>query len=196
MVFPFGLDALPSEVDDKHEHLCFANRALEPLYAPQRALDLFAALAQAWPDAELVVANEGSLRGDLERRSSSAPWGARVRFVGRLDAAAQASWYRRARWYFSLPSSDSVSVSVLEAMAHGCVPVLSDLPANRELVRDGANGVIACADAVATVAAIQGMAGRAAEVAQANRAWIAAHAIFPQAVTRLLARLDALGARH
>ena len=58
-----------------------------------------------------------------------------VRFVGRLDADTQADLYRRARWFLSLPQSDSVSVSVLEAMAHGCVPILSDLPANRELVR-------------------------------------------------------------
>ncbi|MCK7499220.1 MAG: hypothetical protein MZW92_58660 [Comamonadaceae bacterium] len=39
-------------------------------------------------------------------------------------------------------SSDSVAVSVLEAMAHGCIPLLSDLPANRELVRGGDNGLV------------------------------------------------------
>ena len=61
---------------------------------------------------------------------------------GLLDAATQAEWYDRARWYLSLPESDSVAVSVLEAMAHGMLPLLSDLPANRELVRDGDNGLI------------------------------------------------------
>jgi glycosyltransferase involved in cell wall biosynthesis len=195
MVFPFGLDALPSDGDVKSEHLFFANRALEPLYAPQRVLDVFAAAAPIWPEAELVVANDGSLRGLLQQTAAAAPWGARVRFVGRLDAAAQERWYRSARWYLSLPASDSVSVSVLEAMSHGCVPVLSDLPANRELVQDGVNGVIAGDDAVGVVEALQAIAARAPQIAQANRTWIAEHAIFPQAVARFLARLDELEPR-
>ena len=60
---------------------------------------------------------------------------------GGIDAAdTQAGWYARARWYVSLPESDSVSVSVLEALAHGCIPLLSDLPANRELVHPGDDG--------------------------------------------------------
>jgi len=192
MVFPFGLDALPPEDDAKSEHLVFANRLLEPLYAPHRTLDVFAAAAQVWPDAELVVANEGSLRGALQHAAASAPWGARVRFVGRLDATAQERWYRKARWYLSLPASDSVSVSVLEAMAHGCVPVLSDLPANRELVQDGVNGLIAGTDAAAVAAAMRTIAARAPQIAQANRLWIGEHAIFPQAVARFLARLSEL----
>jgi glycosyltransferase involved in cell wall biosynthesis len=72
------------------------------------------------------------------------------------------------------------------------VPVLSDLPANRELVRDGVNGIIAAGDVAATANAIASMVPRAAEIATANRAWIAEHAIFPQAVERFLARLTAL----
>lgn len=192
MTFPFGLEALPAAAPAKQPQLCFANRLLEPLYEPQRVLDVFAAWSARWPQAELVIANDGSLRPALERAAAAAAWGARVRFVGRLAADAQAAWYGRARWYLSLPGSDSVSVSVLEAMAHGCVPVLSDLPANRELVRDGVNGVIAGGDAAATAAAMQALAARADAIGAANRQWIAEHAIFPQAVERLLARLHAL----
>jgi glycosyltransferase involved in cell wall biosynthesis len=192
MVFPFGLDALPPGGDAKSERLFFANRLLEPLYAPQQVLDVFGAAAQAWPDAQLVVANDGSLRGALEHAAAAQPWGDRVRFVGRLDAPAQDHWYRSARWHLSLPRSDSVSVSVLEAMAHGCVPVLSDLPANRELVRDGVNGVIAAADAARTARSILQLAAPVGEIAAANRAWIAEHAIFPQAVQRFVARLREL----
>jgi glycosyltransferase involved in cell wall biosynthesis len=197
MVFPFGLAQMPVEAaGDKQEHLCFANRTLEPLYAPQRVLDVFAVLVNQWPDAELVVANGGSLRGALEHAAAAAAWGWRVRFVGWIDAPAQALWYRRARWYLSLPTSDSGSVSVLEAMAHGCVPVLSDLPANRELVRDGINGVIADGDADAVVFKIRQLAARAAQVACDNRAWIATHALFPDAVARFVERLHALEKQH
>jgi glycosyltransferase involved in cell wall biosynthesis len=196
MVFPFGLDALPPDGGAKVERLWFANRALEPLYAPHRILDVFAAASRVWPDAELVIANDGSLRSALEQAAAVAPWGARVRFLGRLESVTQAHWYDRARWYLSLPASDSVSVSVLEAMAHGCVPVLSDLPANRELVQHGLNGVIVGDDPAAAVAAMESIAARAPQIARDNRQWIGAHAIFPQAVARFVARLQELERRR
>jgi glycosyltransferase involved in cell wall biosynthesis len=192
MVFPFGLDALPADGGVKAEHLLFANRSLEPLYAPRSVLGLFAAAQELWRDAELVVANDGSLREALQREVAQAPWSNRVRFVGRLDSEAQATWYMRARWYVSLPTSDSISVSVLEAMAHGCIPVLSDLPANRELVQHAANGVIAGADLAAAAQAMRRIESDAHRIAATNREWIAEHAIFPRAVERFLARLEQL----
>ena len=132
MTFPFGLDSLPPVAEAKEPRLFFANRGLEDIYAPLRVLSLFASVAAVWPDARLVIANSGSMRDRLERRVEQLRLADRVEFVGRLDAAAQARWYARARWYISVPRSDSVSVSVLEAMGHGCIPILSDLHANRE----------------------------------------------------------------
>jgi L-malate glycosyltransferase len=108
-----------------------------------------------------------------------------------LDATTQADWYARARWFVSLPQSDSVSVSVLEAMAHGCIPILSDLPANRELVRDGDNGLIVHDGLV--IDTLEGLALRADEIAIENRAFIAEHALFPPAIARFVDRLQALG---
>ena len=140
MVFPFGLESLPAEPGPKDDELFFANRGLEPLYQPSRVLDFFHAFAGQ--EARLVVANDGSLLPALQAQAAALGLSERVLFVGRLDAETQAQWYGRARWYLSLPGSDSVAVSVLEAMAYGCVPVLSDLPANHELVRSGENGLI------------------------------------------------------
>jgi hypothetical protein len=131
-----------------------------------------------------------------------------VRFVGRLSAADQAVQYAQARWYLSLPESDSVSVSVLEAMAQGCIPVLSDLPANRELVRSGDNGLVL--DVAGAPAAgvlmpqvlmpqvlmpqvlmpqLDALLVRGEAIAAANHAWVAAHAMFGPAVAVFLARL-------
>jgi glycosyltransferase involved in cell wall biosynthesis len=199
MTFPFGLEDLPPPPapGTKHDHLVFANRGLEPVYDPQRVLRLFAGLRAGWPDAQLVVANTGSLLPALQRQAAEAGLGDCVRFIGRVDAATQAGWYARARWYASLPQSDSVSVSVLEALAHGCVPVLSDLPANRELVRHGDNGCIASADSLPTPAELAPLLARADAIAAANHAWVAGHAMFGPCVSAFLARLRALDAgRH
>ena len=195
MVFPFGLEALPPPPGPKVHNLFFANRGLEPIYAPARVLDVFHALAQGLPQAQLVVANTGSLQGALRAQARALGLATRVQFVGHLDAAAQAQWYGRARWYLSLPLSDSVSVSVLEAMAHGCVPILSDLPANRELVCDGDNGLILADGAVLDRAALERCAAQAERMAAHNRAWVQQHALFTPCVQAFAARLAALAAQ-
>ena len=234
MTFAFGLEAMPTEPGPKEPWLFFANRGLEPLYRPARVLAEFAALAAAFPQARLVMANAGSLGADLPRQAralglsvgagelaldasgvsgvsdasgasgasgaseasadaaSVAPSvHAQVEFVGRLDSAAQARCYDRAQWYLSLPESDSVAVSVLEAMAHGCIPLLSDLPANRELVDAGQNGLIVAETGLAA-GDLPVLRARAGSIARANRAWIAQYGLFTPAVTRFLARLREL----
>ena len=192
MVFPFGLESMPPAAPHKDDDLVFANRGLEPIYAPDRVLQLFAGLAAGQPALRLVVANDGSLRSALHAQVQAMGLADRVRFVGRLDAATQAQWYDRARWYLSLPQSDSVSVSVLEAMAHGCIPILSDLPANRELVRHGDNGLIVADGAALAIDHLYPLRQRADTIASDNRAWVRQHALFGPAVQAFVERLRAL----
>jgi glycosyltransferase involved in cell wall biosynthesis len=192
MVFPFGLESMPPAPSAKDADLVFANRGLEPIYAPGRVLQVFADLARDQPALRLVVANDGSLRGALQAHVAAAGLADRVQFVGRLDAAEQARWYAQAQWYLSLPLSDSVSVSVLEAMAHGCIPILSDLPANRELVREGDNGLILAAGVSPAGDRLYPLRQRADTIASDNRAWVRQHALFGPAVQAFVERLRTL----
>ncbi len=194
MCFPFGLEALPPLPAHKDDALFFANRGLEPIYAPQRVIEVFAAIAAQWPQARLVVANDGSLLGALQAQVRHLGLLDQVRFVGRLDADTQAEHFARSRWYLSLPRSDSVSVSVLEALAHGCVPLLSELPANHELVRSGDNGLILANGAMPPPAALQALRERGETIARANHAWVGQHAMFGPGVQAFLARLRELQA--
>ena len=199
LTFPFGLDALPpAPQQPKQPWIFYANRGLEPVYQPLRVLELFAAIAAWQPQAQLVVANSGSQLAAMQAWVQRAGLDARVQFVGRLAAAEQAHWYDCAQWYISLPHSDSVAVSVLEAMAHGCIALLSDLPANRELVQDGANGWIV-PDAVQgqalqdlAAATLPALLAQADAVAQANRQWVQQHGLFAPAVQQLVQTLLSL----
>ncbi len=196
MTFPFGLEALPKQNVRKQPWLFYANRGLEPIYRPHRVIEAFAVVAAQQPAARLLVANDGSLRAALEDQVRSLGLADRVEFLGRLDAVAQGRHYAHARWFLSLPESDSVSVSVIEAMAHECLPVLSDLPANHELLGEGRHGLIlsdqdaltglpARLDTLVNDAHIDAMGA-------ANRAWVAHNALFGPAVKRFVARLNAL----
>ena len=193
MVFPFGLEAMPPPPPPKDTGLVFANRGLEPIYRPERVIDVFAAMAAADPARRLVVAHDGSRRPAMQAQAAALGLSDRVQFVGRLDAATQARWYDRAQWYLSLPASDSVAVSVLEAMAHGCIPILSDLPANRELVRQGDNGLVLADGAVPAETDLAALRQRADTIAADNRAWVQQHALFAPAVKAFVERLRAFG---
>ena len=193
LCFPFGMERLPALPTHKQPWLCFANRGLEAIYDPPRVLTAFAAIARARPEARLVVAHDGSLRQALQAQvAADGVLRERVQFVGRLDATTQAGWYARAQWYLSLPRSDSVSVSVLEAMAHGCVPILSDLPANHELVRDGHTGLILRDGELPTAERLQPLADAAGAIGQTLHDWVGSHALFPASVQVYLQRLRAL----
>lgn len=194
MVFPFGLESMPPVPTTKDPDLVFANRGLEPLYDPLRMLQVFTAM-RAWrPGLQLVVANDGSLRQPLEAAAAAQGLGSAVRFVGRLDARTQDRWYAQATWYLSVPRSDSVSVSVLEAMAHGCLPVLSDLSANRELVRHAVNGLILDEGQVPHPTELDALVERSSAIAGENRRWVQQHALFGPSVEAFVARLRALAA--
>lgn len=214
MTFPFGLEQLPKQNVRKQPWLFYANRGLEPIYRPHRVIEVFAAIAAKQPEARLVVANDGSLRGALEEQVRALGLADRVEFTGRLDATSQGRRYAPARWFLSLPESDSVSVSVLEAMAHECLPLLSDLPANHELLGTagslalgqpdtllGRHGLIlkddedlgALPDRLRMLVGEADVAGQAVDadrLGAANRAWVAAHAMFGPAVARFVDRLQ------
>lgn len=53
-----------------------------------------------------------------------------------------AEFHHTADIFVSVPSSDSSSVSLLEAMACGLPVIVSDIPANHEWVTDGWNGLV------------------------------------------------------
>jgi len=92
------------------------------------------------PDARLLVAGEGRLRVGLERLARRLGLEGAVTFLGYLGREALRDALASAHVYVSVPRSDATAVSTLEAMAVGCFPIVSDLPSQEELVRDGENG--------------------------------------------------------
>ena len=70
---------------------------------------------------------------------------------------------------------------------------LSDLPANRELVRHGENGWIV-GEVGALSQALDRLAPKAASIAQANHEWVRQHALFEPCVQRFVERLRELEA--
>ncbi|MBF6601083.1 MAG: glycosyltransferase [Dehalococcoidia bacterium] len=125
--------------DDAGPAVVLSTRAHEPLYNIGEIIRAFAALPESFRRARLVVAHGGSLTPRL--RAQAAPLGERVEFAGFLDRPRLRDLMHAASVFISVPSSDGTSVALLQAMAVGCLPIVSDLATQRELVDDGVNGL-------------------------------------------------------
>jgi len=126
----------------------------DPLVAARAAL----ATARAGGAIALLVAGEGRLRGDLERLAAEAGNDV-VRVLGRRDDIPR---LLAAADFFVLPSlREGLSFAVLEAMAVGLPPVVSDALGNPEAVGD-AGRVVARGDVDAFAAAFQALVEDAA----------------------------------
>ncbi len=116
-----------------------STRAHERLYNIAEIIDAYGIARRRGVEARLVVAHGGSLTDELRARAVTA--GGEVEFVGTVDAARLRDLMTGAEAFVSVPSSDGTSVALLQAMAAGCFPIVSDLETQREWVDDGVNGL-------------------------------------------------------
>ncbi len=137
-VIPWGVDRARFRPAARREPgLIVSARMHERVYDLPTLIAGVKPVLERSPDARLVLAGDGSLRPALERLAARTLPASRYEFAGRLDPAELAALLGRAEIYLSSSLSDSTSVSLLEAMACGAVPVVSDIDGNREWVGEG-----------------------------------------------------------
>jgi len=155
-MIPWGVEPERFSVAAAREAgLLVSARMHEPVYDLGTVLRGARLVLERHPQARLVMAGDGSLRPALEREAAELLPAGRWRFTGRLAAEELAALLARADVYLSASRSDSTSVSLLEAMAAGAVPVVSDIEGNREWVTEGAGArLFPCGDAAALAAAV------------------------------------------
>jgi len=141
---PMGVDLrryppVASE-SDRRPFRFVSTRSLEPIYDIPTLLRASKHILAADPRIEGRVLGGGSLRADLERFAREQGILGRLRFEGPVGPDGAMDALAQARIYISTSRSDGTSVSLLEAMSRGCFPIVTDIPANREWITDGANG--------------------------------------------------------
>ena len=135
-----------------------------------------ARLSRKLPHVEFLLAGDGPLRAELERKAADLGLQGRVQFLGdRRDIAAVL-----ASMHVSVVPSASESLSnvILESMAAGVPVVATDVGGNSELAGDGRGVLVAPNDVEALAAGLErvladpelrtSMSGKAREFAKAN----------------------------
>jgi glycosyltransferase involved in cell wall biosynthesis len=142
--FPWGVDFKmfhPATVPPATPTIV-STRNFESVYDLPTLIHAVVQVAREIPGMRLDLFGDGSLRHSLAEIVRNERLESRVRFVGRVDSPRLAQGLREASTYVSTSKSDAASVSLLEAMASGLVPVVSDIEANRMWVTHGENGLL------------------------------------------------------
>lgn len=121
----------------------FNPRQLDPVYNPETVLQAIPRVLREVPEARFIFKHyiqEPERVAEIRQLAHDLGIAASVRFLDSVPYETMARLYALAEITVSVASSDGTPMSLLEAMAAGSVPVVSDLPSLREWVSDGSNG--------------------------------------------------------
>ena len=145
IVFPWGVDLEHFSPTAEYripntEFTLFCNRSWEPRYGVDVLAESFVQVLKTKPKTRLNLLGGGS-QGDVICKILD-EGGAidRVQFPGYIPQKDLPRYYNEADIYISPSHVDGSSVSLMEAMGCGLPCLVSDIPANKEWVREGENG--------------------------------------------------------
>jgi glycosyltransferase involved in cell wall biosynthesis len=146
LTVPMGVDNTIFNMEGRTPHslkepLIVSTRQLGPLYNVSQLVGAIPEILRAVPGARFVIAGAGSEQQRLIEATRRYAISESVSFPGWLEPQQLAALLKRATIYVSTSTSDSTSVSLLEAMACGAFPAVSNIAGNREWIENGVNGV-------------------------------------------------------
>ena len=120
-----------------------SNRKLESLYdVPTLLKAIPLTTKEAKRRVKFVILGEGSRKKDLVILAKELGIEDSLEFKGTVSREMLIQYYRDADIYVSTSRSDSTSVSLLEAMSFGLIPVVTDIPGNKEWIDHQKNGFL------------------------------------------------------
>jgi glycosyltransferase involved in cell wall biosynthesis len=127
---------------DKRSFIIFSNRNLLPIYNVSLLIRAIPIVLQEEPNTKFFIAGDGPERDHLEEEAKGLNVTSSVQFLGRVPHEAMANLLTQADIYVSTSLYDGTSVSLLEAMASGTFPIVTDILSNQEWISDGENGFL------------------------------------------------------
>ncbi|HEV2698478.1 MAG TPA: glycosyltransferase family 4 protein [Terriglobales bacterium] len=185
--FPWGISAGAFSPQGSRAEIPFGpetvrficTRSWEPIYGMGTLLKAFLKAHTVDGRLRLLLVGDGSQRGWIHHFISQNSLSDVVLTPGWLPRPELPHWFRAATAYVSCAQSDGTSVSLLEAMATGLPVLVTDIPSNREWVREEANGWLASGTADFTAKLLRVCrlrSGQRDSISQINRKTVASRA--------------------
>lgn len=137
--FGIKIDDCPKQ---NKENIIYSNRLHSDLYNIEKVILSFSKFVKYNKEWKLIIAGIGENTESLKALVKTLYLEKDIKFVGFLNQKDNYKYYCKSRIYISIPRSDSVSISLVEAIICGCVPFVSNLEANLELIINEKNGFI------------------------------------------------------
>lgn len=142
-VIPMGSDLgglfVPDEKRRSSAELLFVGR-LVAVKGVDTLISALPAIRMLYPEASLTIVGDGPERGRLVEIAQRLGVADQVKFVGAERHEALPEHYRRATLLVLPSRAEGFGLVTVEAMGCACPVVASDLPALRDLLRDGQAG--------------------------------------------------------
>ena len=149
VVSPMGVDDVFFDIGKKRggrkgnqSFTVLSNRNLQSIYNVSHLIRAIPSVLRAVPNARFLIAGDGLERERLRQEVDRLGIAASVTFLGKIPHEDMPSLLEKTDVYVSTSLSDGASVSLLEAMASGAFPVVTDIAANKEWIADGTNGFL------------------------------------------------------
>ena len=142
MLANFGIDFESIPDSSIKKNIIYSNRLHEKLYNVDKIIISFSHFIKDNSSWKLIIGANGSETENLLKLAEKILPKNSFEFIGFVNRKENIQNYLKSKIWVSIPSSDGTAISLLEAMAYGCIPILSDLPANREWVKNNENGII------------------------------------------------------
>ncbi|HXF59212.1 MAG TPA: glycosyltransferase family 4 protein, partial [Candidatus Saccharimonadales bacterium] len=170
-------------------------RQLEPVYDPQPFLRALGILKRRGIPFRASMAGDGPMRGLVEGWIREEDLAREVTLEGFVGEERLRALHRASDLYVSASRSDSTSQSLLEAMAAGLLPIVTDIAGNREWVTHRTHGYLVPVgdkDALACAIAEAIQDPETAAMRARARERVVESASFEETVTLLEAKLNTL----
>ena len=153
VVAPFGVETkvfMPSARSEplrdrfglSGKRVVISTRNLKSIYDVFTLVEAAPLVLQRHPDCIFLIGGSGPLAGSLQARAKELGVADRVQFLGNIPHNELPGFLASSEVYVSTSISDTISVSLLEAMSCGLPVVVTDIDGNREVVREGENGLL------------------------------------------------------
>lgn len=155
---PGQREAIRARLGFGDDPVVISQRKCLPLYNIDVIVHAFRDVLKTVPNAHLLITGGGDHADDIEavqtiqRLVDRTGIGDRVYFTGYIPYQELPAYIAAADVTVSVPSEDGTAMSLLEGMACGAAPVVSDLASNREWIKDGGNGFLVPVRDIATLA--------------------------------------------
>lgn len=127
----------------KEKSVVISTRNFAPVYNHETLIMAAKEVLKHNHSAGFIIKGYGSDENNLRNLVKKLGLENNLKIIGgKIPHNKIANYLNLGKIYVSCSLSDTIPISVLEAMACGLAPVVSDIPGNREIIKDGVNGFI------------------------------------------------------